>query len=66
MLASGLARSQRTLAGIRREVVHHVFVNFLLQVDSQSAVGTKDFVVADTGVRGHVTAGIRNVHIVEM
>ena len=60
----GAGEQPASLVGIGGKVPHHVLMNFLLQVDTQSAVGTNDFIGADTGVGGHVAAGIGNAHIV--
>jgi hypothetical protein len=38
-------------------------VNFLLQVDSDGAIGTNDFIRANPGIRGHVPTRVRNAHV---
>jgi hypothetical protein len=45
------------------EIRLHVFVNFLLQVDPQRAVGADDLVGTNTCVRAHITTGVRNANI---
>lgn len=59
----GMVEAPTLLVRILREVLQHVFVNFFLQIDSQRAVRTNDFVGADTGICRHVAAGIWNVNV---
>lgn len=48
---------------IVRPILDHVFVDFLLKIDADGAIGTNDFVGADTRVRGDVSAGIVEMDI---
>jgi hypothetical protein len=59
----GMGESPPALIGIGREILQHVFVNFLLQVDSDGAIGTNDFIRANPGIRGHVPTRVRNAHV---
>jgi len=49
--------------GIRCEVLDHVLVNFLLQVDPDGSVSADDFVRADSSVGGDVAAGIGDANV---
>src|SRR6266481_3809518 len=46
------------LRRVSSPVLHHVFVNFLLQIHANGSVGANNLVGADSGVRGHVSAWI--------
>jgi len=43
---------------IIRPIVHHVFVNFLLQIDANGPIGANNFVGADAGAGRDVSSGI--------
>jgi hypothetical protein len=51
------------LARILCEVLHHVFVNFFLQIDTKCPIGPDNLVSANTGIRGNVSARIRNPNV---
>jgi hypothetical protein len=51
------------LARVSRKILHHVFMDFFLQVDSQGAVRADDFISANARIRGDISAGIRNSHV---
>jgi hypothetical protein len=42
------------------KILEHVFVDFLLQIDTDGAVCADDLVSADTRVGGNVSAGVPN------
>ena len=51
------------LVRISREILHHVLVNFFLQVDTHSAIRPNDFVSADSRIGRHIAARIGNTNI---
>jgi hypothetical protein len=59
----GMGESPTALIGIGREILQHVFVNLFLQVDSDGAIGTNDFIRANPGIRGHVPTRVRNAYV---
>jgi len=46
------------------EVPSHVFVNFLLKIDSRCAVDSNDFVRADSGIWRYIACGIRDAYVI--
>src|SRR5437667_8020533 len=62
-VAVGLSRKPSPLPWIRREILLHVLVDFLLQVHTHSAVGTNDFVGANSGIARNISSRIGNAHI---
>ncbi len=50
-------------AGIGGEMRGHILVNFFLQVDPDSSVGSDDLVGANASAGGNVATGVGNAHI---
>ena len=48
---------------IKRKVLHHILVNFFLQVNTHSTVRANDFVGANTGPCGDVSTWVRDTNI---
>ena len=48
------------LVRIGGEILHHVFVNIFLQINSDGTVTANDLVSADAGVRWNVAPGVRD------
>ena len=48
---------------ICREVPHHIFMHFLLQVDADSPIGSDNFIRANACVGRHITVRIADLHI---
>jgi hypothetical protein len=55
----GRSESPPSVIGVGCKILQHVFVNFLLQVDSDTAVNANDFVRANASVRGYIAVGVR-------
>jgi hypothetical protein len=51
------------LVGIGLEILHHVFVDFFLQIDANGPIGADDLVRTNPGVGRDISAGVRNAHI---
>jgi hypothetical protein len=49
---------------IRVEIPHYVFMNLLLEIDSDRPIAANHFVGADAGVCGDVPARVRNTNVV--
>jgi hypothetical protein len=58
-----MALAPPAVVRIRAPVPHHIFVNFLLQVDPDRSVRTDDFVRANSGVGWGVSVWIGNPHV---
>src|SRR6266568_5911165 len=59
----GMGKEPATLLWIGRKTLLHVLVDFLLEVDSNGAVGTDDLISANASFFGNVAAGIRNADV---
>ena len=51
------------LIRVSGKILFHVLVNFLLQINSQSAIGADDFVGADSGIGGDIAVGVGDAAI---
>jgi hypothetical protein len=59
----GVRQSPPPVIGVSCKILQHVFVNFFLQVDSDSAVGVNNFVRANARVRGYIAIGVRRTWV---
>ena len=59
----GVEEHPANMVGVGPEIGFHVFVDFLLKIDSHGAVDADDFVGADSGVGGNVATGVRNAYV---
>jgi len=59
----GMSESPPSVIGVGCKILQHLFVNFLLQGDSDTAVNANDFVRANARVRGYIATGLRNADI---
>ncbi len=57
-------RMSLLFVGINREISLHVFVNFLLQVDTHGPVNSNHLIGAYAGVRGNITAWIWDTDVI--
>jgi len=60
----GMIETPAFLVRVSGEVPYHVFMDFLLQVNTQCTVGPDDLVGTDSGVCRDITVGVRNPNIV--
>ena len=60
----GIRVSHAPPARVFSEVRGHVFVNFLLQINSHGAIYADDFVGANTGARRHIAVGVLDANVV--
>ena len=58
-----MSKSPTSLIWVRLEVPQHVLVNFFLQINANSSVGTNHFVGAYARVCRYIASGIGNTYI---
>ena len=56
----GVRKQPSALIRIRRKIVQHILMNFLLQIDAHRPVGQDDLVRADACVGGDVSSRVWN------
>jgi len=59
----GVRKQPSALIRIRRKIVQHILMNFLLQIDANSAVCTNNFVGTNSGFRRDVTVWVGNADV---
>ena len=59
----GMCQQPAPFIRVRCEILQHVFVHFLLQVDAHGTITANHFVGAHSGVGGNISARVRNMDI---
>ncbi len=62
-VAVGFSRAPFPLSRIRRKILRHIFMNFLLQINADCAIRADDFVGTHARVSGNIATRIRNVNV---